>query len=88
MEGYTVILLYPDYLNDDGLATYTSYQSVKEIPDAIREAKHEAINAQLADGIKFNSIDDFAVLIVFAGECVPVAWGWQTGVDTTISDDK
>jgi hypothetical protein len=63
MNKYTVILLYPDFeQNDDGLATYTAHVEAENRKAAIEKAEKEAASQSGSC-----EPEDFAVIAVFAG---------------------
>lgn len=61
---YSVLLLYPDYLNDDGLETYFAYVEGDSWNDAVKAAQIEAAEANNCAPAE---ADDFAELITFPG---------------------
>lgn len=61
---YSVLLLYPDYLNDDGLETYFAHVEGDSWNDAVKAAQIEAAEANNCAPAE---ADDFAELITFPG---------------------
>ena len=63
---YTVLLLYPDYVQDggEGAETYLAYVEAADAPTAQFLAQNLA---RLANAETIESIDDFRVLAVFEG---------------------
>lgn len=68
---YSVLLLYPDYLNEDGTETYFCHVEGNSIADAVEAAQIEAAEANNCPPAE---ADDFAELITFPGhiEACPV----------------
>lgn len=70
MQKYTVLLLYPDYMNEGGVETYLAHVTALSRADAITEARIEARdldgNSECDDG------DDFAVLMVMSGHIAEI----------------
>jgi hypothetical protein len=67
MNIYTVLLLYPDYLQDSHPLpdTYLSWIKADTIPQAVGLIQHEAA---LANELNPEQADDFLVLAVFRGQ--------------------
>jgi hypothetical protein len=61
---YSVLLLYPDYANDDGTETYYAFVTAADPIAAVAEAQRQAAAAQ--DGIDVDP-EDFAPLLVTPG---------------------
>lgn len=59
---FTVLLLYPDYLNDTGAKTFYTHAHAPDLGAAIQVAKDEA-----AYQAHIDNPDDFALLFVCAG---------------------
>lgn len=64
MNWFTVLLLYPDYLNDGEQETYLSHVEALDVAEAIRLAQDEAAKE---NGLENGEAGDFACLCVFAG---------------------
>src|ERR1043166_4101418 len=63
-KPYSVLLLYPDYANDNGTETYYAFVEALDPIDAVAVAQREAISAQ--DGVE-GAPEDFAPLLVTPG---------------------
>jgi hypothetical protein len=69
MTKYTVIMLYPDHMNDDGGETYTAQVDASTPEEALIAAQDEAVSANSDEA----SPDDFrsiAIMSVVDGEIV------------------
>jgi hypothetical protein len=64
MQPYSVLLLYPDYVNDSGTETYYALVEAADPLAAVAEARRQAVAAQ--EGIEIDP-DDFVPLLVTAG---------------------
>ena len=62
LKPYSVLLLYPDYANENGNDTYFAHVETANATDAVEAALQEAYEQN--DEI---SADDFALLAVFDG---------------------
>jgi len=71
MKPYTVLLLYPDYMNDNGAETYLAHVEADTVADAIKAAQAQAIAENSMD---VDAANDFAEVITFPGhiEACPV----------------
>ena len=65
---YSVLLLYPDYMNDDGTETYFAHVEADDVADAVKAAQ---IGAADANNCAPETADDFAELITFPGHIEP-----------------
>jgi hypothetical protein len=63
-QPYSVLLLYPDYLNDTGYETYYAFVEASDPLDAVALAQRQAAAAQ--EGVEIDP-DDFAPLLVTEG---------------------
>ena len=63
-KPYSVLLLYPDYANDNGTETYYAFVEATDPIDAVAMAQHEAAATQ--DGMD-GEPEDFAPLLVTPG---------------------
>jgi hypothetical protein len=63
-KPYSVLLLYPDYANDNGTETYYAFVEASNALEAVAVAQREAVTAQ--DGMDVDS-EDFAPLLVTPG---------------------
>lgn len=63
VKPYSVLLLYPDYLQDEGNETYYALVEASDAPNAARAAQQQAL---AGSGLDVTS-DDFAVLLVVTG---------------------
>jgi hypothetical protein len=63
-KPYSVLLLYPDYVNDTGYETYYVLVEAADPDEAVAAAQREAVAAQ--DGIEIEP-DDFHPLLVTPG---------------------
>lgn len=74
--GHTVILRYPDYMNEDGNETYTEYSESDDLHMAIAAVQQKAMDANTEDGeSSVEDRTDFAVLAVFKGDLTPEITG-------------
>lgn len=64
LQPYSVLLLYPDYLNDTGTETYYAFVEARDAIDAIAIAKGQAAAEESVD---INDPDDFTPLLVTQG---------------------
>lgn len=71
MKRYTVILLYPDYMNDTGQETYITKVEGEDLEDAWIMAQAAAV---VDNDMEFEEADDFAVLATFDGHVQEAAW--------------
>jgi hypothetical protein len=65
-KPYSVLLLYPDYANDDGTETYYAFVEASDPLQAVAVAQRHATAAQ--DGVDTDP-DEFAPLLVTEGHC-------------------
>jgi len=63
-KPFSVLLLYPDHVNQSGKATYYTFVEALDPIQAVAVAQREAVTAQ--DGVEFDS-EDFAPLLVTPG---------------------
>lgn len=82
MKEFTVILLRPDYLADEGIGgygqdVYVGQVSAEAPAEAVNKAQAEAYALDDSYAREPNDPDDYAPLAVFEGHHVPVLWGWQ-----------
>ena len=63
-QPYSVLLLYPDYVNDSGTETYYAWVEALDAIEAIAKARGKAVQANDCVDIE---PDDFAPLLVTAG---------------------
>ena len=63
-KPYSVLLLYPDYVNDSGTATYYAIVQATDPDEAVAQAQQEAATSQ--DGVEMEP-GDFAPLLVTQG---------------------
>ena len=49
MSPYTVLLLYPDYLNDNGDETYLAHVEAAGPHEAVAAARQEAVEAHTSE---------------------------------------
>jgi hypothetical protein len=82
MKKYTVILLRPDYIADEGLGGYGQDIYIGQISaetpeEAVKEAQAEVYSCDDAGGLEPGDPDDYALLAVFKGHHVPILWGWE-----------
>jgi hypothetical protein len=63
-KPYSVLLLYPDYANDNGTETYYAFVEASDPIEAVAAAQRQAVAAQ--DGVDIEP-DDFAPLLVTQG---------------------
>jgi hypothetical protein len=61
---YSVLLLYPDYLNDSGVETFYAFVEASDPIAAVAAAQHEAAVAQPEGNF---DAPDFAPLLVIEG---------------------
>jgi hypothetical protein len=72
MHPYTVLLLYPDYLNDNGDETYLAHVEAADPREAVTAARQQATDANTTErGCSLNNPTDMAALIVFPGHHTP-----------------
>jgi hypothetical protein len=64
-KPYSVLLLYPDDVNDSGTETYYAFVEAPDAIEAVAVARREAVAAQV-EGVEYEP-DDFAPLLVIAG---------------------
>jgi hypothetical protein len=69
MKPYTVLLLYPDYLQDQVNDTYFAHVEASNAWEAVSYARNQAVGVgtDAPDGWDYVDPEDFAVLIVIAG---------------------
>lgn len=72
MKEYSVLLLYPDYLNENGDDTYYAFVFAASPKDAVRKARRDAVESQLDDSEIEE--EDFAVLLVIEGHHEALSW--------------
>jgi len=82
MAKFTVILLRPDYLASDDAGGFGQdvYVALVRAPNEIEAAKAgqaEVFTADTADQLDPTNPEDYAPVLVQAGHCKPVLWGWQ-----------
>lgn len=82
MENFTVVLLRPDYLADEGIGgygqdVYIGQESATTPAKAVKKAQARVYSFDDENGLEPNDPDDYALLAVFKGHHVPVLWGWQ-----------
>jgi hypothetical protein len=65
-KPYSVLLLYPDYINDRGDETYYAFVEASDPLQAVAVAQRQATAAQ--DGVDTDP-DEFAPLLVTEGHC-------------------
>lgn len=65
VRNYTVILLYPDYMQDSGRETYITHVSATNPDSALRIARRQAVAANPDQEI--DDPTDFAMVAVFLG---------------------
>jgi hypothetical protein len=65
-KPYSVLLLYPDDVNDSGTETYYAFVEAPDAIEAVAVAKREAVAAQEESAENYEP-DDFAPLVVIAG---------------------
>jgi hypothetical protein len=65
---FTVVLLYPDYMNESGTETYSWSGHATDLQTAIEAAQADAVAAQ-DEWIEHRQPDDFAVLAALEGIC-------------------
>lgn len=70
MTQYTVLLLYPDYLNDTGTQTYLAHVEALDANAGIELAQRQAIAAQGPQDVEDEDSDYFAPLAVFKGHLI------------------
>lgn len=63
-HGFTVVLAYPDYLDETGVETYLEWSNEPTVLEAVQDVQRQAAKAQADRDI---DPDDFAVVVVFAG---------------------
>jgi hypothetical protein len=63
-KPFSVLLLYPDYVNDGGSETYHAFVEASDALDAVAIAQCQAVAAQVAD---IDDPTDFAPLLVTEG---------------------
>ena len=72
MHPYTVLLLYPEYLNDNGDETYLAHVEAANPREAVTVARQEVAEAHTSEyGCSLNDPADMAALIVFPGHHTP-----------------
>jgi hypothetical protein len=72
MNPYTVLPLYPDYLNDNGNETYLAHVKTVDPRSAVKAAQQQAVAANTDEhGCNLSDPTDMAPLIVFAGHHTP-----------------
>lgn len=64
MKKYTVILLYPDYMNDTGPETFIAQVEGEDLEEAWVHAQAKAV---VDNDMEFENAEDFAVLATFDG---------------------
>ncbi len=64
-KGYTVILLYPDDMNDTGHETYVDWSEKDDEESAIADVRAKAVAAQAPETVKDPA--DFALVGTFRG---------------------
>lgn len=67
MTKFTVLLLYPDYLQDNGDDTYQAWVEADTVQEAKEKAQNEVFNQEVDDVDSTESPEDFAVLAVYEG---------------------
>ncbi len=76
MNRYSVLLLYPDYLDDSGSETYYAFVEAPNSVEAVALAQRQALTAQ--DG-EIDDPRDFHPLLVTLGHHRSVArFQWET----------
>ena len=65
-KPYSVLLLYPDDVNDSGTETYYTFVEAPDAIEAVAVARREAVAAQEEAAADYEP-DDFAPLLVIAG---------------------
>jgi hypothetical protein len=72
MKPYTVLLLYPDYMNDNGDETYLAHVEATDPREAVTAARQQAVAANTDEhGCNLNDPTDMTALIVFPGHHTP-----------------
>ena len=77
---FTVVLLRPDYMTSDtpyGQDIYVALIEANDCDDAVQAAQQEVFQADRIDGLAPESLDDYALVVMFEGHHVPVLFGWQ-----------
>ena len=77
---FTVVLLRPDYITSDtpyGQDIYVALIEADGHDDAVRVAQQEVFKADRKDGLGPDSLDDYALVVMFEGHHSPVLFGWQ-----------
>lgn len=67
---YSVLLLYPDYMNNSGHETYYDLLKANTPENAIEQAQR---NAAQANGMDNEQYEDFAALLVIRGHHKSIA---------------
>lgn len=68
MTKFTVLLLYPDYLQDNGDDTYQAWVEADTVQEAKEKAQKEALNQEVDEGFEtYWKPEDFSVLAVYEG---------------------
>ena len=68
MKPYSVLLLYPDYMQDQGLETYYAHVEAMNPRIAVSRARQLAVAANTDEhGCNVENPGDFALLIILAG---------------------
>ena len=85
--AYTVLLLYPDYLNDTGSQTYLAHERGRNAAEAGARARARAARGASENMGKEGAIDpaDFVVLATFEGHLDDV---WDPSKDEYVVEDK
>ena len=77
---FTVVLLRPDYLSTDtpyGQDIYVALIEADDCDDAVQVAQQEVFKADCEDGLEPDSLDDYALVVMFEGHNSPVLFGRQ-----------
>lgn len=67
MTKFTVLLLYPDYLQENGDDTYQAWVEADTVQEAKELGQRQAFNQEADDAASTESPNDFSVLAVYEG---------------------
>ena len=77
MSKYTIVLLLPDYLQENGNDTYSAYIEAVSATEAVRLARLEAKKALKKDAWVVRDLHDLALMMCFNGWPTGALYGFQ-----------
>lgn len=78
MSKFTVVLLRPDYMSDNyGQDIYVAHVEAECATTAYDAAREEVFEADNYDGLEPQSVDDYALCVMFSGHVLACLYGWQ-----------